>query len=69
MNERKKYMFSVGDGKKPVCLICGLCVSVVKKYLLERQCASNHADLDVWYPAGTELRREFVVKKMSALSS
>ena len=60
-------MFS--DRKKTVCLICGFCVSVVKKYNLEPHCVSNHADLDIKYPAATELRREFFVKKMSALSS
>ena len=62
-------MFSVGDGKKPVCLISGFCVSVVKKYNLERHYTSNHADLDVKYPAGTELCREFVVRRTSALGS
>ena len=62
-------MCTGGDGKKPVCLICGFCVSVVKKYNLERHYISNHADLDVKYPAGSELRREFVVRKTTALSS
>ena len=40
-------MFSVGDGKKSVCLICGFCVSVVKKYNLEYHYTSNHADIDI----------------------
>ena len=37
-------MFIVGDGKKPVYLISGFCVTVVKKYNFERHCTSNHAD-------------------------
>ena len=65
----EKYMFSVSDGKKPVCLICRFCVSVLKKYNSEHHYTSNHANLDVKYPAGTELRREFVVRKTNALSS
>ena len=49
-------------------MIRGFCVSVIKKYNLECHYISNF-DLDVKYPAGTELRREFVVRKTSALSS
>ena len=37
-------MFVPSLSGKPVCLICGFCVSVTKKYNLERHYTTTHSD-------------------------
>jgi len=62
---KKQYLFSMGDGGKPICLVCGTCVAVVKKYNLSRHYNTNHSSLDVTHPVGSDLRHEYIARKDS----
>ena len=62
-------MFVPGHNDKPICLICGFCASVMKKYNLEQHYITTHSDIIAQYPAGSELRKNFIVKKESSLTS
>ena len=53
----EKFMFVPNRSGKPVCLICGFCVSVTKKYNLERHYTTTHSDINAQYPIGSELRK------------
>lgn len=62
------FLFTQGSNFKPVCLVCGFCVCVVKKYNLERHYIKNHADYEVKYPTDSKLREEYIQKKETELS-
>ena len=64
-----KYMFILGKGGKPVCLVCGFSVSVLKKYNLERNYNTNHAGLDTRYHIGSDLRKDFITRKKGSLET
>lgn len=66
---KERYMFALGRNGKPVCLVCGFSVSVVKKYNMERHFNSSHADLVDKYPIGSDLRREFIAKKEKGMNA
>lgn len=66
---KERYMFILGRNGKPICIICGFCASVVKKYNLERHYNSTHADLTSKYPLCSDIRREFIEKKRSSFSN
>ena len=46
----EQYMFHSGSNGKMVCLICGFCVSVEKKYNMQRHFTATHPDYDKKYP-------------------
>lgn len=60
---KDRYMFVLGRSGKPTCLVCGFCVSVLKKYNMERHYNSTHPDLTNKYPLGSDIRREFIERK------
>jgi len=62
-------MFVPSRSGKLVCLICGFCVSVTKKYNLERHYTTTHSDINAQYPVGSELRKDFIAKKEGFLTS
>ena len=64
-----EFMFVPSRGGKPVCLICGFCVSVTKTFNLERHFTTTHPDINTQYPISSELRKDFIAKKRSYLTS
>lgn len=65
---KEKYLFVSGPSGKPVCLMCGFSVSVVKKYNVERHYTSNHADIAEQYPIGSDLRSSLISRKEKSLT-
>ena len=62
-----QYVFTLGKGGKPSCLICGETVSQCKKYNLERHHKTNHSEFSSKYPPYSQLRKDFIAKKKLAL--
>ena len=64
----EQYMFLSGSNSKTVSLICGFCVSVVKKYNM-RHFTATHPDCNKKYPKDSELRQVFIEKSVRSLCS
>src|SRR5271163_3834820 len=60
---KEAYLFSIGEEGKPICLVCGFCVSVTKKSNISRHYSTKHCSLDVTYPVESELRRDYIARK------
>ena len=59
----EKFTFVPSRSGKPVCLIFGFCVSVMKKFNLERHFTTTHSDINAQYLISSELRKDFKLKK------
>lgn len=59
-------MFKSEGSKKAVCLVCGFCSTDCRKFNLERHYTTNHADLNVNYPRGSSIRRDYIKRLDSA---
>ena len=55
----EKYLFVLPavTSKKPVCLLCSDCISVMKEYNLKRHYVTNHGSFAASFPEGSEERR------------
>lgn len=59
----EQFLFTHQNTSKPVCLICGICVAVPKKFNLDRHFKQLHSDFNSKYLVGSHLRTEFINKK------
>lgn len=59
----EQFLFTNLNASKPVCLVCGFCAAVPKKFNLERHFKQLHGDFNRKYPAGSLSRTDFIDKK------
>lgn len=59
----EQFLFTNQNTSKPVCLICGACVAVPKKFNLERHFTQRHADFNLKCPVGSKLRTDLIIKR------
>jgi hypothetical protein len=64
-----QFLFVKGIDSKPVCLICNACITVPKKFNLERHFNQMHPDFNTKYPINSELRADFISIKKTFLSN